>query len=342
MVGGYTCCHGHGPFDSSSVINQHLNGKESAFPTGPAWPNYNLLKNQDIVFDKLCNSVHSYDVRYTYIYHLKLKIESYHLTNQTFFSYRSQYPAAALEPNPVGPPLIINTLLSSSGPIDLSQKKLIDIKSFCSEVQSTTNQTLIAQKINGREILFKREYYCIRIFLRYMLPKKAEIVRISSSTHCSGQISVGNFFLDLHVTYKINDSYTVVLMNYNSHYNHGCETTCAINMHEKFSSKRLETEKNMKKIQAIAKLWVSKAKKWKLIAKKADLDIRVLELTDCDFAHRDLLTLTLPEDLLLSDQDFLRKNRYMPYETYLKHIYQKQLQGFVGKQKFRQAKITYF
>lgn len=305
VVGGYTCSHGHGHFDKNTIINEHLNTQAHILPSGDAWPNYELLQDQKITFDKKCNFIHSYDVR-------------------------SQYPAAAMEPNPVGPPLIINTIHKNSGPMNLWKKKLINVSSFCSEVQHSTDQTFIAQQLNGKEFLYKSEYYAVRHYLRTKIPENAKIVRVSSSSHCAGQMSVGNFFMDLHITYSHNDTFTVILMNYNSYFNHGCMQKCSVYVPDRQREKRHQTKENIKKIEAITQLWMATAKKWKLISNESQLVVKFEELTDCNFLHKPLINFVPEEDVLLSDQPFLKHSNYLSYNKYLKHIYEGRLQGFIG------------
>lgn len=67
VVGGYTACHAHGLLSKETTINEHFNQYVNLLPyQGTAWPNYNLLKDSKPVFDKKCNSIHSYDVRYKF------------------------------------------------------------------------------------------------------------------------------------------------------------------------------------------------------------------------------------------------------------------------------------
>ena len=94
----YTACHVHKSVNEEFKINEQLQDQEYLFPTHPFWKNYSLFREtgEKLHFNK------SGDFLY---YKVRLIILKYtHILASSIHSYdvRSQYPSAALPPNPVG------------------------------------------------------------------------------------------------------------------------------------------------------------------------------------------------------------------------------------------------
>ena len=188
----------------------------------------------------------------------------------------------------------------------------------------------MVQSVNNQDFIFKQEYYATRLFLRNSIPSNAKIIRVSSSTHASGQINISNFFLDLHVvTQEDSEITTIKLVQYNSSFCHGCISDCPKKYKFGNPVKRKKTEETLEKLKKIASIWIAAAVEWKILPSNNTLNIEVLEITDCQYEHKEIRKLSHPSDLLLTDKVFNFNKTTIKYSSYIKKILNNDLEGFV-------------
>ena len=97
----YTACHVHKSVNEEFIINQHLNDREDLFPNHPYWKNYTHFRQtgEKLNFNK---SGKLFYINMYILFILNLLSFNYLVTSIHSYDVRSQYPSAALPPNPVG------------------------------------------------------------------------------------------------------------------------------------------------------------------------------------------------------------------------------------------------
>jgi len=199
VTGGLCTSFVHGDIGADTVINSHFPYVDLKL-NPEVWPNFQYPER--LVFDKVPAGILTLDIR-------------------------SLYPSAACKPIPVNTPLIYTRFTQADARNVLNNPSMLNLKSFCAEVQTSGNFKTDYFKLINRPPIFFNEFNAINNYLS-CLPKDIAIVRFQSNFTALGQLYFVQYPVDGFLSYTRNNILNIKLIQYNSVYRHGHIGGCSI------------------------------------------------------------------------------------------------------------------
>lgn len=283
-VGGLCTAFVHQQIDENTVINSHFPYVNTNL-NKDVWPNFHPAEN--LVYDKKPAGIVTLDIR-------------------------SLYPSAACKPIPVNTPLIYTRLTQADYRRFPPNMSVINLKSFCSEVQENGNFHTDYFRLINKGPRFYQEYNAINYYLS-LLPKDIDIVRFQSSFTAFGQLYFVQYPVDGFLVYTCNDVLHIRIIQYDSVYKHGHTDNCKIANN---ADQQLLAEKTALVKTGITDLYLHLIDHFKL----KNIIFEYVSISDCQFkSHR-----IPPQKPYICEH----KPTYT-YNRFLDNIYDKKLTGYI-------------
>jgi len=284
VTGGLCTSSVHNTIDDSTVINSHFTYMDLNLDK-TTWPNFQ--RPETLIFDKKVEGIAVLDIR-------------------------SLYPSAACEPIPVNTPLIFTRFCASDYHNLPPHSSMLNLKSFCQEVQNNGNHQTDYFKLINKAPYFYNEYNAINTYL-LTLPKEITIVRFQSSFTAFGQLYFVNYPVDGFLVYTQNDNHIINIIQYNSTFRHGHTKNCFLTNNAEQLSMVEKTDLVRKNIKDLCSHIIDHFK-------LKNVKFNYVEISECDFNDHHI-----PQN---TNYICEYKKKYT-YLNFLKNIINKKLTGFV-------------
>lgn len=284
VTGGLCTSFVHQNIDEQTIINSHLKYVNLDLDK-KAWPNFQ--NHENFHFDKTPAGIVTLDIR-------------------------SLYPSASCKPIPVHTPIIYTRLTLADLKKIPPYSSMLNIKSFCTEVQTNGNTKTDYFKLINKPPRFGEEFNAINYYLS-TLPTNITIVRFQSNFTALGPCYFGHYPVDGLLSFIQNDLLYVHIIQYNSVFRHGHLSNCSIpNTEEQaiLAKKTNLVEKN------ITELFLHLIEHFEL----KNVIFKYCSISECNFKHHQL-----PQNSKIICE-FKRKYKY---NTFLQNIIDKTLTGFI-------------
>jgi len=284
VTGGLCTAFVHNNIDQNTVINSHLAYVDKNLDP-ISWPNFH--PEAEMTFDKKPDGILTIDIR-------------------------SLYPSASVKPIPVNTPLIYTRFTQRDSQNLPNSSSMLNIKSFCTQVQTTGNVETDCFKLINKPPRNYPEYNSINYYLS-CLPKDINIIRFQSNFTALGQLYFVQYPVDGFLVYTQNENIFIKIINYNSTHWHGHIETCPIENNAK-QKEYLEKTRLVKK--NIEDLFLHFIQHFQI----SNVSFQYVEISECQFVNHQI-----PKMRKL----ICNFNPKYKYNNFLQNILNKKLTGFI-------------